>query len=190
MTLRYVLTGAPGAGKTTLLRTLAGRGHDVVAEAATDVVATLLRDGVADPTRVPDFTARIAVLQRERRLAADRRGSAVTLYDRSPVCTLALARWLDHPVPAELREELAEIARDAVYQVPVFWVQPLGRIEATPVRRISYADSLRFADVHAEAYRELGFELIEVPALPVALRADLVEQALRGYWAAWPSWCW
>jgi len=36
---RYVLTGAPGSGKTALLGALRERGHAVVEEAATDVIA-------------------------------------------------------------------------------------------------------------------------------------------------------
>ncbi len=39
MLVRVVLTGAPGSGKTTLLDALRLRGHAVVEEAATDVIA-------------------------------------------------------------------------------------------------------------------------------------------------------
>ena len=36
---RYILTGTPGAGKTSILRMLAARGHSVVEEAATSLIA-------------------------------------------------------------------------------------------------------------------------------------------------------
>jgi predicted ATPase len=48
----------------------------------------------------------------------------------------------------------------------------------TAVRRISYADSLRFAAVHEDVYREYGFTLVDVPAAPVADRVALVERRL------------
>ncbi|MEW2379094.1 AAA family ATPase [Micromonospora sp. NPDC047812] len=48
---RYVLTGAPGAGKTTLADALRRRGWDVVAEAATDVIAAEQEQGGAEPWR-------------------------------------------------------------------------------------------------------------------------------------------
>jgi len=38
---RYVFTGAPGSGKTALLGALRQRGHVVVDEAATEVIARL-----------------------------------------------------------------------------------------------------------------------------------------------------
>jgi hypothetical protein len=33
----------------------------------------------------------------------------VQVHDRSVVCTLALARWMDYPVTAELREAVAQV---------------------------------------------------------------------------------
>jgi predicted ATPase len=176
MMRRYVLTGAPGSGKTTLLRALAGRGWPVVEEAATDVIAGDQARGVDEPWRSPGFVARIAALQRARELAAI--DGDVVFFDRSPVCTLALSRYLAHPVPASLVDQVKASA--AAYAREVFLVRPLGFVEPTAARRISYRDSLAFERVHEEVYRELGFTLVDVPAGPVADRADLVESYVRG----------
>jgi predicted ATPase len=153
---RYVLTGAPGAGKTTLADALRLRGHRVVPEAATDVAGRFQAGGFDDPDHVGQFVAEILRVQRDRAAAVH---DPVQIHDRSPVCTVALARWLGHPEP--------EID-DSWYERDVFLVQPLGFLTPTAVRRISYPDSLRFAAVHAEVYRERGFTLIEVP--PVSVR--------------------
>jgi predicted ATPase len=160
---RYVLTGAPGAGKTTLAEALHRRGHVVVREAATDVVA-----GGGDGDGFLD-TVLALQLARERATTAP-----VQVLDRSPLCTLALARWLGVAPSAAL---LAAAAADR-YERTVFLVQPLGFITATAVRRISYADSLRFAAVHSDVYRQYGFTLVEVPAAPGAARWALVERLL------------
>ena len=99
MPRRYVLTGAPGAGKTALAVTLRERGYLVVAEAATDVIADEQARGVDEPWRTVDFLDNIARLQRQRQLNQIANPIQVQIYDRSPLCTLALARYLQLPAP-------------------------------------------------------------------------------------------
>ena len=172
---RYILTGAPGSGKTSVLAALRDGGYPVVGEAATDVIAIAQQRGSEQPWTEPDFTARIAGLQRARQLAPAPPGAVVQFYDRSPVCTLALARYLDHPVPAILAGEVARVVADRVYEREVFLVRPLGFVEPTAARRISYAESLEFERVHEEEYGRLGFDLVEVPAATVPERAALIQ---------------
>ncbi len=63
---RYVLTGAPGAGKTSILRLLRQRGYCVVGEAATDVISSEQKRGMAEPWRAGGFIEKIVELQRRR----------------------------------------------------------------------------------------------------------------------------
>jgi predicted ATPase len=195
---RYVVTGAPGAGKTCVLRELRAQGFAVVAEAATDVIAREQQRGVAEPWRDEGFLTLITRLQRDRLdLSGNPAGvprqpatpataggplttvggaptAEVELHDRSVLCTLALARFLDYPVPAELAGEADRVVREQVFERAVFLVRPLGFIEATAARRISYADSLVFEKVHEAVYAGHGFELIEVPPAPVTERAAII----------------
>jgi len=172
---RFILTGAPGAGKTTLIEALAARGHAVVPEAATDVNAELLAEGVADPSAAPDFIDRIAACQRARRLAP---GAPLQFHDRSAICTLALCRYLGLPQPASLIAELAEIERGAFYERRVLFVEPLGFMTPTPVRRISFEESLRFETIHEEVYRALGYELVRIPRVSVEERIETIERMI------------
>ena len=172
---RFVLTGAPGAGKTAILRMLEWSGCAVVEEAATDVVAVTHALGRPHPDGSPAFLTAITALQVSRQLRAPHRGPV--FFDRSPVCTLALARFLRLPVPAPLAAELARV-RD-VYEPAVFFVRSLGFVTPTAVRRITLADSLEFEKFHEHAYRELGFELIEVPAAPVPERVSAILSAIE-----------
>ncbi|WP_454761209.1 AAA family ATPase [Caulobacter segnis] len=166
---RYILTGAPGAGKTVLLRALERAGHAVVEEAATDVIALAQAEGVAEPWTDPSFIDAIVALQRQRETRA---AGEVVFFDRSPVCALALARFLGHPVSDLLRAELARIAE--VYQRRVFLVRGLGFVTPTAARRISLEDALRFEAVHEAAYAELGYELIPIAPGPTAERTAAV----------------
>ena len=166
---RYILTGAPGAGKTVLLRALERAGHAVVEEAATDVIALAQAEGVTEPWTDPGFVDAIVTLQRRRETRAV---GEVVFFDRSPVCALALARFLGHPVSPLLREELRRI--EGLYERRVFLVRGLGFVTPTSARRISLGDALRFEAVHEAAYRELGYELIPVAPDTPAKRAAAV----------------
>lgn len=63
-------------------------------------------------------------------------------------------------------------------------MRPLGFVEPTAARRISYAESLKFAAVHEAVYREHGFTLIDVLPAPVVERAALVQSVVTPYRAA------
>ena len=176
---RFVLTGAPGAGKTAIALRLERAGHRVVPEAATDVIALEQALGQAEPWTRAGFTDRIVTLQRQREVQAGDAGGgrAAIFFDRSPVCTLALSRYIGLPVSAQLAAEVDRVVRDGVYAGAVFFVRNQGFVEPTAARRISLADSLVFEEIHEQTYRELGFELIDVPAGPLEWRMRLILEA-------------
>jgi predicted ATPase len=175
---RFVLTGAPGAGKSALLHALAADGQAVVEEAATDVITTMQAQGVDEPWTRNDFCDRIVALQRARQTAPPPPGATTQIFDRSPLCTLALARYLNRPVTPLLAEEVARITDERVYQPTVILVRPLGFIDPTAARRISYADTLAFEAVHQAVYHEHGFTLVDIPPAAVTDRARLVRSIL------------
>lgn len=175
MLTRYVLTGAPGSGKTSVLHELRRRGHAVVEEAATDVIAVQQGRGIDEPWLRDDFVDLIVGLQRER-AAVPLAGSVhAQVHDRSPLCTLALARYLGRPVTPLLAGEVDRVLRGQVYAQSVLLVRPLGFIEPTAARRIGYAESLAFERVHEAVYHEYGFDLVDIPPGCVTDRADAVE---------------
>ena len=166
---RYILTGAPGAGKTALLRLLERRGHAVVEEAATDVIALEQALGRDEPWTDPGFIDRIVALQKQRqRTAGD------GFFDRSPVCAWALSEFLGFPPSPALRAEMARIAAEQIYEAQVFFIQTLGFVTPTAARRISYEDALRFEQVHLETYRRFGYQLVMIPPGDLEARADQV----------------
>jgi predicted ATPase len=173
---RYVLTGAPGAGKTAILRQLECQGYPVVEESATDVIALEHALGQPEPSASPDFADKIVLLQqrRERQLGPAGDGDRAVFFDRSQVCTLALSRFLGRPASALLVAEVDRVVRERVYAPTVFFVRNRGVIVPTAARRISFADSLAFEDVHERTYRELGFRLVDVPAGPLRDRVELI----------------
>jgi len=178
---RFTLTGAPGSGKTSILRVLAATGYAVVEEAATDVMAARLAAGDTEPWTDPMFIEQIAVLQRHRREEPVSPDATAQVHDRSAVCTLALARHLGHPVPPLLHAEIARITEAGYFDRRVLYVRPLGFLEPTQVRRISYEESLAFEHLHETEYLRLGFEIVDVPVGPVGERAAALDAHIRSW---------
>jgi predicted ATPase len=180
----YILTGTPGAGKTAILRQLETMGYVVIEEAATDVIALSNADGNEEPWRDCDFIDKIVALQRQRQdrvLAAHVRtaGSGEVVFaDRSPVCTQALSRHLGYATSPLLGREVDRILAEGTYEKTVFFIRNQGHVQPTAARRISYADSLAFEQIHEQTYRDFGFQLVDVPAGPLPDRVALIRQTL------------
>ena len=92
--------------RTKLLRALAARGYPVIEEAATDVINAPAARGVDEPWTGDDYCDRIVALQRRRQIAPVPGTVDVQIYDRSPLCTLALARFLRRPLTPLLSEQV------------------------------------------------------------------------------------
>jgi predicted ATPase len=175
------MTGAPGSGKTSVLHALRKQGYAVVDEAATDVIAAEQARGNDEPWADPLFIDRIVEVQRSRQQQAAAAGAQLQFYDRSPICTLALARYLGHSPTAALTAELHRIMQASIYDRRVFFIRPIGFVEPTAARQISYQDSLDFERYHQDAYTRLGFELIDIPAGEVRQRATTIGTHIKNW---------
>lgn len=179
----HILTGTPGAGKTAIVRQLEWAGYRVVEEAATDVIALEHALGRTEPESQDGFIGKILALQRRREQQTrdshcDGDGIGQVIFDRSPVCTLALCRYLriaDSPV---LTAAIDRLLTERAYCRTAFFVRNQGHVTPTAARRISFADSLTFEQVHERVYAELGFQLIDVPAGPLPARVELIRTSL------------
>ena len=176
---RYIITGAPGAGKTAIIRHLELEGFSVIEEAATDFIAAVQARGVVDPWRDPSFIDAIARLQKQREIRGSYLPDAVQFFDRSVVCTAALAVYLGHPFSTFLTSELERIGKEAVYERQVFFVRNLGFVTPTEARRITFEESVRFEKIHEDTYHRFGFDLAYVAPGSVAERVNMIRAAIR-----------
>lgn len=67
---------------------------------------------------------------------------------------------------------------DGTYEPTVFFIRNQGFVRPTVARQISFADSLIFERLHEQVYRDLGFQLVEVPAGPLAERVALIQRTV------------
>lgn len=171
---RYIITGTPGCGKTSVIRALELTGASVINEAATDLVS--LRQGQGDmmPWERPEFIDDIICLQKHRQIDMCEDYSSLHFYDRSPICTYALAIYLGFKPSHNLTNEIHRIHKYDIYEKHVFFFENLGFITNTDARKISFEDSLKFERVHREAYAKFGYECIAVPAKSIDKRVEII----------------
>ncbi|HEX2145382.1 MAG TPA: AAA family ATPase, partial [Glycomyces sp.] len=141
---------------------------------ATDLIAAAQTEGEDAPWQRASFSEQIAALQRDRQREADALPGPVQYFDRSPVCTLALTCYTRQPVGPVLAAELDRITADAIYQRRVLFLDLLGFVIPTEVRRIDLDEAQRFEQCHVDAYTEHGYTIERIPAADPAARAALI----------------
>jgi predicted ATPase len=120
--------------------------------------------GVAEPWSRASFIDAIVNLQRARQLRAARLTNDLQFFDRSPICTYALAKYLGYPNSPALSREIERIERERIYERKVSFIQSLGFITTTAARKITPEDALRFERVHQETYLAFDYQIIPIAA--------------------------
>ena len=165
-----VLSGCSGGGKSTLLEELCRRGHAVVEEPGRRIVQQeLATGGSALPwLDIATFARRaIAMALADRQAMQDHPG--LVFFDRSLIdAALALEAGGGDPV-------LASLAAEHRYNRLVFLTPPWPEIYAgDPERRHGFDAAVAEYGRLEKAYPALGYEVIILPKVPVAERADVV----------------
>jgi predicted ATPase len=170
--LFVVLTGCSGGGKSSLLAELGRRGHPLFEEPGRQIVKEQLYiGGDALPWGdVGKFVALTVSRSMHNMILAARAGRR-SFFDRGIVDQLGGLEHAKLPVP----DYLAEAARRFRYNATVFAVPPWPEIfRNDEERRHRFEEAQASYAPLLETYRRLGYEIVEVPKLPVGARADFV----------------
>jgi len=171
---RYILTGAPGSGKTSIINLLRFKGITVATEAVSDIILKKQRQGMSQPWKSSEFIDDIILLQKKRELQIEVSAPKKVFFDRSPICTYALALYLNLKISSELKKEVERIVNNQTYENIVFFIENLGFCEKTDIRTISFDECLKFEQIHKYAYQKFGYKLLNITAASIEDRSQKI----------------
>ncbi|MBX3577867.1 MAG: AAA family ATPase [Rhizobiaceae bacterium] len=164
----FVVTGGPGAGKTTLLAAAARAGYATVAESGRAILRFQEAIGGRALHHVDSATYAELMLDRDmQNHQAHAATGRVTLFDRGVADLVGYTRLVGIE-DSEHFHRAAEIFR---YNRKVFVAPPWRDIYVQDAeRRQEWAEAVHTYECIVDAYDGLGYELVELPLVPVADR--------------------
>lgn len=168
----FVITGGPGAGKTTLLSALAAEHYAIAPEGGRAIIrGQEAVDGPGLPWRDKALFAELMLGWDMRSHAEAQERGGITLFDRGVPDIVGYLRLSGLPVP----EHLERAARQMRYRRLVFAAPPWREIFAGDAeRRQDFAEAERTFAAVTGAYRDFGYELVELPRAGVPERVAFV----------------
>src|SRR5262249_37253510 len=162
-----ILTGGPGAGKTTLLAELASMGYATVEESARAIIAERRAWGLSRRPGPSEF-ARPILSRDVDKYVAQPPPSTWAFFDRRLLDVLGMVQKVS-PLPDE--DVRAMLTRYPFHRL-AFILPPWEAIYANDAERDqTYAEAVAVYEELRRWYRACGYDVHEVPCLPVAERA-------------------
>jgi predicted ATPase len=168
----YVLSGGSGTGKSAIIEALRQRGFLCVDEPGRAIVQEQVRIGGDGTPWQARIKFRELLLSRSLYLFEQvREDSEPVFFDRGIPEGIGYCRFLKVPVPDHHRAA----ARIYRYASNVFVTPPWQEIfKSDDERKHTWAEAVEDYRVNVEAYTECGYQLLEVPRIPVAERVDFI----------------
>ncbi|TAL64783.1 MAG: ATPase [Legionella sp.] len=162
-----VITGAPSSGKTTLINHLAGRGYKISPEVARDCIEHELlahhhnfaeiEQSILQQTIANEMSDRETLLPH----------SEIIFFDRGLPDSLAYYRF------HQLDPQSVRKACETIRYLKVFFCHGLP-LAQDPIRIEDEREAKTIGEYIYQSYADLGYELIELPALSVEERLKII----------------
>ncbi len=166
-----VITGGPGCGKTTVLDELKRRDCPIVAEVARGIIQEQVSLGGhalpwADRKHYTKLMLQRSIESFQQHMSAAR----PTFCDRGIPDTLGYARLIGLPDAA-----IKQACLRYRYAPVVFWAPAWREIYQTDnERKQDFAEAERTAHLIAAVYEECGYQVLELPKMDPASRANFI----------------
>jgi predicted ATPase len=169
----FVLTGGPGSGKSTLIDALESAGYARSVEAGRGVIQDQVAiGGHALPWRDPPAFAELMLCWEMRSYHLAERQDGPVFFDRGMPDVVGYLRLSGLPVPRHMEKAAAETFR---YHRRVFIAPPWPEIfRQDRERRQDFDEAVRTHAAMAATYTGFGYELVELPRVPVGERVRFV----------------
>ena len=164
----HIITGAPSSGKTTLINLLAAAHYSIGPEVARDYIEHLLAeshtlDDIYHGNKQLQRKILAMALKRERHLEKDK----LFFFDRGTIDSLGYFQYYNldakHVVEACQQKRYKKIF--FCHQLPVVYdsIRVEDNLSAKSIGELIY-----------ESYILMGYQLIELPAIPVEQRMEII----------------
>ena len=168
----YIITGAPGTGKTSIIDKLSSRGYIGLEE----VPRKLLKSKAAERLGISPFEdlkefAHLVFEKMYEQYVDAQKHEGICFFDRALPDVFAYLKNSSIPIPEKYHTKLnkCNFAKD------VFICPPWQEIYTSDsIRPYPFEETPRLHDQIVSIYRELSFNLIEIPKLSIQERADYV----------------
>jgi len=173
----FVITGGPGSGKTTLIEELARAGYARTIEAGRGVIQDQVAiGGRALPWIDPSFFAEWMLGWEMRSYREANNFAGPVFFDRGVPDIAGYLRLMNLP----LLEHVDKAVQSLRYNRRVFIAPPWEKIFIQDQeRKQDFAEAVRTYEVLAATYGHFGYELVEIPRVPVGDRVRFVLERLR-----------
>jgi predicted ATPase len=168
----HILTGGPGSGKSTLIAALRQAGYAGTDEAGRAVIRDQAAiGGGALPRQDPGLFAEMMLCWEMRSYRIAERQTGPVFFDRGIPDVVGYLRFTGLPVPAHMTKAVAAFR----YSRRVFVAPPWPAIFRQDAERKQTLDEAeRTCETLIAAYRDLGYELVELPRSTVDDRVRFV----------------
>lgn len=168
----FILTGGPGSGKSSLIDALARFGYSRTVEAGRAIIQDQVEiGGNALPWGNQACFAELMLSweMRSYRIAQEHPG--LVFFDRGIPDVIAYLRLVAVPVPAHIIEAASAFR----YNRSVFIAPPWKEIfHPDRERKQDFDEAIRTYESLALTYKELGYELAELPLVSIDERVEFV----------------
>lgn len=172
---RIVITGGPSVGKTTLIEALKRKGYPAMPEVARRVIHEQLKIK-SDALPWKDVTAfsKLVLIQQIKQF--EQCSNKVVFLDRGIPDIIGYMNHGQQKLFKELTETANELRYNKVFILPI-WEDIFKNDEA---RKESLWEAKEVQLAIQKSYASLGYNVIEVPKVPVKERVKFIEQRIYG----------